>query len=98
MSVQYILINLGLSENFGIIDYPDLLVRSPTFFLLSDASPDSVPFLSFFAPQDLWPVHLYIEHIRVYQPSNAKNVGCDPEGFPTVRPSLAPPSLLHASS
>jgi beta-glucan synthesis-associated protein KRE6 len=24
-----------------------------------------------------------IDYIRVYQPTNAINIGCDPEGFPT---------------
>ncbi|KAJ3845471.1 beta-glucan synthesis-associated [Lentinula raphanica] len=40
-----------------------------------------------FGPVDLnhlqFPVHLTIDYIRVYQPSNAKNIGCDPADFPT---------------
>ncbi|KAL7417565.1 beta-glucan synthesis-associated [Mrakia frigida] len=59
MEPMYILINLGLSENFGAIDYEGL--------------------------ENLWPVHLYVEHIRVYQSPNAKNVGCDPDSFPTEK-------------
>ncbi|KAI0053742.1 glycoside hydrolase family 16 protein [Auriscalpium vulgare] len=30
-----------------------------------------------------FPVHMYIDYVRVYQPSNARNVGCDPSDFPT---------------
>ena len=32
-----------------------------------------------------FPVHLRIDYIRVYQPSNARNVGCDPPDFPTAK-------------
>ncbi|KAI0700709.1 glycoside hydrolase family 16 protein [Cytidiella melzeri] len=31
-----------------------------------------------------FPVHLKIDWVRVYQPSDAKNIGCDPEDFPTA--------------
>ncbi|EKM59285.1 glycoside hydrolase family 16 protein [Phanerochaete carnosa HHB-10118-sp] len=41
-----------------------------------------------FGPIDLthipFPVHLRIDYIRVYQPSNAVNIGCDPSDFPTA--------------
>ena len=40
-----------------------------------------------FGPVDLdhlpFPVHMRVDYIRVYQPSNARNVGCDPPDFPT---------------
>ena len=40
-----------------------------------------------FGPIDLthipFPVHLRVDYIRVYQPSGARNVGCDPADFPT---------------
>lgn len=32
-----------------------------------------------------FPVHMRIDYIRVYQPSNARNVGCDPPNFPTAK-------------
>ena len=32
-----------------------------------------------------FPVHLRIDYIRVYQPQNARNVGCDPPNFPTAK-------------
>lgn len=31
-----------------------------------------------------FPVHMSIDYIRVYQPKNAKNIGCDPPDFPTA--------------
>lgn len=31
-----------------------------------------------------FPAHLKIDWIRVYQPKDSKNVGCDPDGFPTT--------------
>ncbi|CCM00674.1 uncharacterized protein FIBRA_02713 [Fibroporia radiculosa] len=30
-----------------------------------------------------FPVHLRVDYIRVYQPSDAINIGCDPKDFPT---------------
>ncbi|KAI1796200.1 beta-glucan synthesis-associated [Ganoderma leucocontextum] len=41
-----------------------------------------------FGPVDLdhlpFPVHLKVDYIRVYQPSNAINIGCNPEDYPTA--------------
>lgn len=41
-----------------------------------------------FGPVDLdhlgFPVHMSIDYIRVYQPQDAINVGCDPKDFPTA--------------
>lgn len=53
---MYIIMNLGMSTNFGPVDLEHL------------------PF----------PVHMRVDYIRVYQPSNARNVGCDPKDFPTA--------------
>ncbi|KAG5642223.1 hypothetical protein DXG03_003392 [Asterophora parasitica] len=52
---MYIIINLGMSENFGNVDFEHL-----TF-----------------------PVHMFVDYIRVYQPSDAINIGCSPVNFPT---------------
>jgi hypothetical protein len=30
-----------------------------------------------------FPAHMRIDYIRVYQPTNAINIGCDPKDFPT---------------
>ena len=42
-----------------------------------------------FGPVDLdhlpFPVHMRVDYIRVYQPTNARNVGCDPPDFPTAK-------------
>ncbi|KAJ6593908.1 beta-glucan synthesis-associated [Mycena capillaripes] len=42
-----------------------------------------------FGPVDLdhlpFPCHLSIDYIRVYQPKNAINIGCDPPDFPTLQ-------------
>ncbi|KAF6761286.1 beta-glucan synthesis-associated [Ephemerocybe angulata] len=32
-----------------------------------------------------FPVHMRLDYIRVYQPSNAINVGCNPKNFPTTK-------------
>ncbi|KAH9927250.1 beta-glucan synthesis-associated [Fomitopsis serialis] len=32
-----------------------------------------------------FPVHLRVDYIRVYQPSDSTNIGCDPEDFPTAK-------------
>ncbi|KIK46662.1 glycoside hydrolase family 16 protein [Suillus luteus UH-Slu-Lm8-n1] len=53
---MYIIMNLGMSTNFGPVDLEHL------------------PF----------PAHMRVDYIRVYQPSNARNVGCDPKNFPTA--------------
>ena len=31
-----------------------------------------------------FPATMSIDYVRVYQPANAINIGCDPEGFPTA--------------
>ena len=40
-----------------------------------------------FGPVDLadlpFPVHMKIDYVRVYQPTNAVNIGCDPKDYPT---------------
>ncbi|KAJ7487429.1 beta-glucan synthesis-associated protein [Mycena galericulata] len=51
----YIIANLGMSENFGTVDFEHL-----TF-----------------------PAVMRVDYIRVYQPKNAINIGCDPTDFPT---------------
>ncbi|OJA19336.1 hypothetical protein AZE42_00442 [Rhizopogon vesiculosus] len=53
---MYIIVNLGMSTNFGPVDLANL------------------PF----------PVHMRVDYIRVYQPSNARNIGCDPQDYPTA--------------
>ncbi|KAG8950626.1 hypothetical protein FRC04_007250 [Tulasnella sp. 424] len=52
----YLIINLGMSENFGDVDLANLI----------------------------FPTHMEIDWIRVYQPKDAINVGCDPDGYPTT--------------
>jgi hypothetical protein len=52
---QYLIVNLGLSRNFGDVDLEHLQ----------------------------FPTVMSIDYIRVYQPSNKINIGCDPEDFPT---------------
>ncbi|KAK7064355.1 glycoside hydrolase family 16 protein [Favolaschia claudopus] len=51
----YIIANLGMSENFGEVDFEHL-----TF-----------------------PAVMRVDYIRVYQPKDAINIGCDPSNFPT---------------
>jgi hypothetical protein len=34
--------------------------------------------------EQLWPVHMLIDYIRVYQDPKAKDLGCDPEDMPTA--------------
>jgi len=55
---MYLIMNLGLSRNFGKIDLVDL--------------------------NRLFPVVMAVDYIRVYQPPNAINIGCDPKDFPTA--------------
>ena len=41
-----------------------------------------------FGPVDLadlpFPVHLRVDYVRVYQPADAVNIGCDPADYPTA--------------
>lgn len=53
---QYIIMNLAISENFGVIDLEQM-----TF-----------------------PAQMSIDYVRVYQPKDAMNTGCDPKAFPTA--------------
>lgn len=52
---MYIIVNLGMSFNFGDVDL------------------EHIPF----------PVHMYVDYIRVYQNPDEKNIGCSPKDFPT---------------
>ncbi|KAG6378626.1 glycoside hydrolase family 16 protein [Boletus reticuloceps] len=54
---MHIVVNLGMSTNFGLVDL------------------DHLPF----------PAHMRVDYIRVYQPPNARNIGCDPKDFPTAK-------------
>ncbi|KAJ7099618.1 beta-glucan synthesis-associated protein [Mycena crocata] len=51
----YIIANLGMSTNFGTVDFEHL-----TF-----------------------PAVMRVDYVRVYQPKDAINIGCDPADFPT---------------
>jgi len=51
----YIIANLGMSLNFGAVDFERLI----------------------------FPSVMRVDYIRVYQPKNAINIGCDPKDFPT---------------
>ncbi|KAH9944326.1 glycoside hydrolase family 16 protein [Epithele typhae] len=53
---MYLIANLGMSKNFGFVDFDNLV----------------------------FPTKMRIDWIRVYQDPNAKNVGCDPDDFPTA--------------
>lgn len=71
---QYIILNLGLSENFGAIDYVGLeelwpvhMVR-PLLFNSSSLGADADSDLTTRARQ-------YVDYVRVYQPAKAKNIG-----------------------
>ncbi|KAF7320123.1 Glycoside hydrolase family 16 protein [Mycena kentingensis (nom. inval.)] len=52
---MYIIANLGMSLNFGAVDFERLI----------------------------FPATMRVDYIRVYQPKNAINIGCDPADFPT---------------
>ncbi|KDN37556.1 hypothetical protein RSAG8_10073, partial [Rhizoctonia solani AG-8 WAC10335] len=53
---MYMIFNLGISPNFGAIDWDHL--DFPTWML--------------------------VDWVRVYQPKGSRNVGCDPEDYPTA--------------
>ncbi|KAF8755074.1 Glycoside hydrolase family 16 protein [Rhizoctonia solani] len=53
---MYILANLGMSYNFGPIDFEHLV----------------------------FPAYMLVDYIRVYQPADQHNIGCDPPNFPTA--------------
>jgi len=52
---MYLIMNLGMSTNFGPVDL------------------DHLPF----------PAHMRVDYIRVYQPKDEINIGCNPKDFPT---------------
>ncbi|MCO5598570.1 hypothetical protein L7F22_052667 [Adiantum nelumboides] len=54
---MYVILNLGISENFATPDWEQL--------------------------SSLWPFIMSVDYVRVYQPENSVNVGCDPPDFPT---------------
>ncbi|WVO15331.1 hypothetical protein L204_102987 [Cryptococcus depauperatus] len=54
---MYIILNLGISENFGAVDFHGL--------------------------DEMWPVTMEVDYVRVYQDPNNRNIGCDPKDRPT---------------
>ncbi|KAF9006595.1 glycoside hydrolase family 16 protein [Cyathus striatus] len=52
---MYMIVNLGMSENFGAIDFEHLI----------------------------FPNHLRVDYVRVYQRPDSINIGCNPKDFPT---------------
>ncbi|KAH6916882.1 beta-glucan synthesis-associated protein [Coprinopsis sp. MPI-PUGE-AT-0042] len=52
---MYIIMNLGVSENFGGVDFDHLA----------------------------FPATMRVDWVRVYQPKDAINIGCNPKAFPT---------------
>ncbi|KAF8609468.1 glycoside hydrolase family 16 protein [Ceratobasidium sp. AG-I] len=56
MEPMYMIINLGMSPNFGSIDFEHLV----------------------------FPTWMLVDWIRVYQPKDQHNIGCDPPDFPTA--------------
>ncbi|TFK99147.1 beta-glucan synthesis-associated protein SKN1 [Pterulicium gracile] len=56
MEPMYLILNLGMSYNFGAVDLP-LLV---------------------------FPMHMYVDYVRVYQRPGEVKVSCDPPDFPTA--------------
>ena len=42
------------------------------------------PYTSYEGLEALWPVHMLIDYIRVYQDPNAVDIGCDPADMPTA--------------
>ncbi|CCO28994.1 Beta-glucan synthesis-associated protein KRE6 AltName: Full=Killer toxin-resistance protein 6 [Rhizoctonia solani AG-1 IB] len=52
---MYLIVNLGISPNFGAIDWENLI----------------------------FPAYMLVDWIRVYQPKDSHNIGCDPPDYPT---------------
>ncbi|CAE6528210.1 unnamed protein product [Rhizoctonia solani] len=72
---MYILANLGMSYNFGPIDFNHLYILANLGMSYN------------FGPIDfnhlVFPTYMLVDYIRVYQPANQRNIGCDPPDFPT---------------
>jgi hypothetical protein len=56
LAPKYIIVNVGISPQFGRVDTAHLV----------------------------FPSIMSVDYIRVYQPKNAINIGCDPPNFPTA--------------
>lgn len=62
-----LVMNLGLSNSWDAISWPDLE----------------------------FPVTMSFDYIRIYQPPNKKNIGCDPDGYPTTSYILEHPKAYQ---
>jgi hypothetical protein len=57
--------------------------QEPLYLILNlGQSPSFTPNIS---PDITYPVTMYVDYIRVYQPKGQTNVGCDPKDFPTAK-------------
>jgi hypothetical protein len=45
---------------------------------------DTAGIYSYAGLEELWPVHLLVDYIRVYQDPKVKDLGCDPADMPTA--------------
>jgi len=79
---MYLIINLGLSENFGAIES---VAKSDVSWLKPFTDSILIPTRSYEGLERIWPVHMLIDYIRVYQDPKVKDLGCDPEDMPTAK-------------
>lgn len=70
----------GIGENPRVEISARPIPREPMYILINLGISDG------FSPVEAtlrFPVEMHIDYIRVYQPKDAINYGCDPQGFPT---------------
>jgi hypothetical protein len=62
-----------------------LLSRLPSVYIIINlAISEAFGAIDYKNLKDLYPVHMYVDYVRVYQDPSKKNVGCDPDTMPTA--------------
>ena len=68
---------LGPNGNIGQRD----IAKEPLSIILNLGISTSWVYIDW--PSLVWPSHLRFDHVRIYQPSDAISITCDPKDYPT---------------
>jgi beta-glucanase (GH16 family) len=73
----------GVGANSEVEIGPRAISQEPMYIIANLGMSQNFGTVDLNGLTPLFPVHMRVDYIRVYQPKNAINVGCDPKGFPT---------------
>lgn len=79
---QWRLNALGLGPDADTQIGQRLIPAEPMYIIMNLGMSNSFVYVNF--DELTFPAHMRVDYVRVYQPENAINIGCDPPDFPTA--------------